>query len=47
MNITAGTWLGSYEALALIGVGGVDKTHDTKLGRDLANKIRPKRPLPW
>src|SRR2546427_1789252 len=42
--LTAGTRLGSYEVLALIGVGGmgeVYQAHDTKLGRDVAIKVLP------
>src|SRR5580704_14991558 len=44
MTIVAGTHLGSYEVLAPIasgGMGEVYQAHDTKLGRDVAIKIRP------
>src|SRR3990170_4617579 len=46
MSIAVGTRLGSYEILALIGVGGmgeVYQAHDTKLGRDVAIKVLPEQ----
>jgi len=47
VNITAGTCLGSYEFLALIGVGGeVYEAHDTKLGRDVVIRYVPSGPFP-
>ena len=44
MSIAAGTRLGSYEVVALIGAGGmgeVYRAHDTKLARDVAIKVLP------
>src|SRR6202030_191006 len=44
MALAAGTKLGSYEVLSQIGTGGmgeVYQAHDTKLGRDVANKVLP------
>ncbi len=42
MSLVAGTTLGSYEILALLGAGGmgeVYRAHDTKLNRDVAIKV--------
>jgi serine/threonine protein kinase len=42
LTLAAGTRLGAYEVLALIGVGGMGEVYrarDTKLGRDVAIKI--------
>ena len=44
MDLSAGTRLGSYEILALIGAGAMGTVYralDTKLGRDVAIKILP------
>ena len=44
MALTAGTRLGPYEIVALIGSGGmgeVYRAHDTKLNRDVAIKVLP------
>src|SRR5262245_31712615 len=44
MPLVAGTRLGSFEIVALIGAGGmgeVYRAHDTTLGRDVAIKILP------
>ena len=44
MTLAAGTRLGAYEVLALIGAGGMGEVYrarDTKLGRDVAIKILP------
>ena len=44
MTIAAGTKLGSYEVLALIGAGGMGEVYearDTKLGRNVAMKVVP------
>jgi serine/threonine protein kinase len=42
MALSAGSRLGSYEVLALLGAGGMGEVYrarDTKLGRDVAIKI--------
>src|SRR5215472_13735181 len=44
MPLTAGSSLGSYEIVALLGAGGMGEVYrakDTKLGRDVALKILP------
>jgi serine/threonine protein kinase len=44
MRLSAGTRLGSYEIVALIGAGGmgeVYRAHDTELNRDVAIKVLP------
>ena len=44
MKISAGVRLGSYEVIALIGVGGMGEVYrarDTKLNRDVALKVLP------
>ncbi len=44
MTLAAGTHLGSYEVVALIGQGGMGEVYlalDTKLGRDVAIKVLP------
>jgi serine/threonine protein kinase len=44
MSLPAGTRLGAYEILALIGAGGmgeVCRARNTKLGRDVAMKVLP------
>jgi serine/threonine protein kinase len=44
MSLAAGSKLGPYEILALIGAGGmgeVYRAHDTKLKRDVALKVLP------
>ncbi len=46
MKLTAGSKIGSYEIVALIGEGGmgeVYKAHDPQLGRDAAVKVLPER----
>ena len=44
MRLSAGTRLGPYEIVALIGAGGmgeVYRAHDTKLNRNVAIKVLP------
>ncbi|OFV90998.1 MAG: hypothetical protein A3G76_16110 [Acidobacteria bacterium RIFCSPLOWO2_12_FULL_65_11] len=44
MALSAGTRLGAYEIVALIGIGGmgeVYRAHDGKLNRDVALKVLP------
>src|SRR6266567_2511433 len=46
MSLSAGTKLGPYETLALIGAGGMGqvwKARDTRLGRDIAIKTSAER----
>jgi serine/threonine protein kinase len=42
MPLSAGSRLGPYEVLGLLGAGGmgeVYRTHDSRLGRDVALKV--------
>ncbi len=44
MALTAGTKIGSYEVIGLIGEGGMGEVYqatDTKLDRDVALKVLP------
>jgi eukaryotic-like serine/threonine-protein kinase len=44
MPVTSGTKIGSYEIRSLLGVGGmgeVYRSHDSKLGREVAVKVLP------
>jgi eukaryotic-like serine/threonine-protein kinase len=46
MRLTAGSHLGPYEILALIGEGGMGQVYrarDTRLKRDVAIKVLPTR----
>ena len=46
MPLSAGTRLGPYEIVALIGAGGMGEVYrarDTKLNRDVAIKVLPDR----
>jgi serine/threonine protein kinase len=46
MTLTAGTRLGPYEILVLIGAGGMGEVYrgrDARLGRDIAIKVLPER----
>ena len=49
MHLQAGTRLGPYEVVALIGAGGMGEVYrarDTRLGRDVAVKVLPARSSP-
>src|SRR5213592_2584738 len=46
MTLTAGTHLGHYEIVALIGAGGMGEVYrarDSRLGRDVAIKVSAER----